>query len=134
MRWAGTVSPTKRSLQSLLVGRQLGTLVLGTHAHGEVDEDTLCSVEAASRFKEPIHLLVGGEGSSAVPEKSREALEGRVSSVITTAQDCGLDHGLAEPYAALLTSYTGKGIIPTLLALTMPSLRVYCPEQLPCWM
>ncbi|KAI8109053.1 hypothetical protein M9435_005469 [Picochlorum sp. BPE23] len=108
MRWAGTVSPTKRALQSLLVGRQLGTLVLGTHAHGEVDEDTLCSVEAASRFKEPIHLLVGGVGSSAVPEKSREALEGRVSSVITTAQDCGLDHGLAEPYAALLSSLHRK--------------------------
>lgn len=108
MRCAGIVSLKKQALPTLLVGRQLGTLVLGTHMHGEVDEDTLCSIEAASRFKEPIHLLIGGAGSNAVPEKSRETLEGRVSSVITTAHDCGLDHGLAEPYAALLASLHSK--------------------------
>ncbi|HEV2866994.1 MAG TPA: electron transfer flavoprotein subunit alpha/FixB family protein [Allosphingosinicella sp.] len=102
------------------------TLVLVEHEEGQLKDATLGTVTAASKLGE-VHLLVAGQGVSAVAEQAAKiAGVGKVH----VADDAAYAHGLAEnvaPLAAALMEHhdaflapattTGKNISPRVAAL-----------------
>ena len=127
---------TNLSRQSWLYGsRDMSTLVVC--GEREVDEDILGTIRAATRLKSgPLHALLAGSKVEPYAQKLQQVPGvGRVLIV----QDAAFDHGLAEPWSALLAglqqqynfSYIvgpsnsfGTNLIPRVAAVCMRVLQV----------
>ncbi len=103
------------------------TLVLAEHDNKSLNEATAKTVAAASKLGGDVHVLVAGKGAAGVAEQAAK-LAG-VSKVLLAESDA-LEHGLAEPSAALIVSLadgydallapattSGKNVMPRVAAL-----------------
>ncbi len=103
------------------------TLVVAEHDNSRLNEATAKALSAAQKLGGDMHVLVAGKNASAVAEDAAR-LAG-VSKVLL-AQSDALEHGLAEPLAALIVglaaSYDalvapatthGKNVMPRVAAL-----------------
>jgi electron transfer flavoprotein alpha subunit len=80
------------------------TIVLAEHDNLHLNEATAKCVSAAQKLGGDIHVLVAGKGAAAVAAEAAK-LSG-VSKVLLAESDA-LEHGLAEPLAALIVSLAG---------------------------
>ncbi len=80
------------------------TLVLAEHDNQKLNEATAKAVSAAAKLGGDVHVLVAGKGASGVATEAAK-LAG-VSNVLLAESDA-LQHGLAEPLAALIVSLAG---------------------------
>ncbi|MGH6922450.1 MAG: electron transfer flavoprotein subunit alpha/FixB family protein [Propylenella sp.] len=102
-------------------------LVLAEHDNKSLNEATAKTVAAASKLGGDMHVLVAGKGAAGVAEQAAK-LPG-VTKVLLAESDA-LEHGLAEPLAALIVSLaapydalvapattSGKNVMPRAAAL-----------------
>src|SRR5215212_8901196 len=80
------------------------TLVLAEHDNKHLNEATARAVSAAQKLGGDVHVLVAGKGAE--PVAADAAKLAGVSKVLLADADA-LEHGLAEPLAALMTSLAG---------------------------
>ncbi len=103
------------------------TLVLAEHDNRHLNEATAKCVSAAQKLGGGVHVLVAGRGAAAVAAEAAK-LSG-VAKVFLAEADA-LEHGLAEPLAALIVllaapydalvapaTTTGKNVMPRVAAL-----------------
>jgi electron transfer flavoprotein alpha subunit len=103
------------------------TLVLAEHDNQRLNEATAKTVAAAAKLGGDVHVLVAGKGAGGVAAEAAK-LNG-VTKVLLAESDA-LEHGLAEPLAALIVrladSYdallapattAGKNVMPRVAAL-----------------
>ena len=81
------------------------TLVLAEHDNQRLNEATAKTVSAAQKLGGEVHVLVAGKGAAAVAAEAAK-LAG-VTKVLLAEADA-LEHGLAEPLAALIVSLAGS--------------------------
>ncbi len=79
-------------------------LVLAEHDNSRLNEATAKTLSAALKLGGDVHVLVAGKGAAAVAAEAAK-LAG-VSKVLIAESDA-LEHGLAEPLAALIVSLAG---------------------------
>jgi electron transfer flavoprotein alpha subunit len=84
---------------------QISSLVLAEQKHGKLQPATLHAVTAAKQLGGPVTVLVAGKGIADVASATSN-VEG-VEKVLV-ADDASLEHGLAEPIAALLAQMQNK--------------------------
>ncbi len=102
-------------------------LLIAEHDNTALSDQTNKALTAAKQIGGDIHVLVAGQGASAVADAAAR-LDG-VSKVLL-ADDASLQHRLAEPFAALIVSMadgydtiiaaattTGKNVMPRVAAL-----------------
>ena len=102
-------------------------LVLAEHDNARLNEATAKALSAAQKLGGDMHVLVAGKNAAAVAEEASK-LAG-VAKVLL-AQSDALEHGLAEPLAALIVSLaaaydalvapattSGKNVMPRVAAL-----------------
>lgn len=82
---------------------QLSTLVLAEQKHGKLQPSTLSAIAAACQLQGDVTVLAAG---APAPAADAAAAEG-VARVLSAEDPC-LEHGLAEPLAALLAAVTRK--------------------------
>src|SRR5687767_13973239 len=105
----------------------MATLVLAEHDNAHLNEATARTLAAAGKLGADVHVLVAGKGVAAVASDAAQ-LSG-VAKVLVAESDA-LEHGLAEPLAALIVSLagsydavlapattTGKNVLPRVAAL-----------------
>jgi electron transfer flavoprotein alpha subunit len=103
------------------------TLVLAEHDNKSLNEATAKTLAATSKLGGDVHVLVAGKGASGVADEAAK-LSG-VSKVLLAESDA-LEHGLAEPLAALIVGLAdgydallapattfGKNVMPRVAAL-----------------
>jgi electron transfer flavoprotein alpha subunit len=103
------------------------TLVLAEHDNKSLNEATAKTLTAALKLGGDVHVLVAGKGAAGVAEEAAK-LSG-VSKVLL-AESNALEHGLAEPLAALIVGLAdaydalvapatthGKNVMPRVAAL-----------------
>ncbi len=103
------------------------TLILAEHDNSRLNEATAKALSAAEKLGGDVHVLVAGKNAATVAEEAAK-LAG-VSKVLL-AQSDALEHGLAEPLAALIVglaaSYdalvapattSGRNVMPRVAAL-----------------
>jgi electron transfer flavoprotein alpha subunit len=103
------------------------TLVLAEHDNASLNEATGKTVAAAAKLGSEVHVLVAGKGAGGVADQAAK-LAG-VAKVLL-AETEALEHGLAEPLAALIVSLAqpydallapattcGKNVMPRVAAL-----------------
>ncbi len=81
------------------------SLVLAEHDNSHMNEATAKTVAAALKLGGDVHVLVAGKGAAAVAGEAAK-LAG-VTKVLLAESDA-LEHGLAEPLAALIVSLAGS--------------------------
>ena len=102
-------------------------LLLAEHDNRSLNEATAKTLTAAQKLGGDVHVLVAGKGAAGVAQEAAK-LSG-VAKVILAESDA-LEHGLAEPLAALIVSLagsydalvaaattTGKNVMPRVAAL-----------------
>jgi electron transfer flavoprotein alpha subunit len=102
-------------------------LVLAEHDNQRLNEATAKAVSAATKLGGDVHVLVAGKGASGV---AAEAAKLAGVSKVLLAEGDALEHGLAEPLAALIVSLaapydalvapattSGKNVMPRVAAL-----------------
>ena len=105
----------------------MAVLLLAEISNGTLNEATAKAMSAAKALKEPIHILVAGEGVDAAA-RAAASLDG--TEKVLLADDPIFAHHLAEPLAALLVQLagdysaivaaatsTGKNVMPRVAAL-----------------
>jgi electron transfer flavoprotein alpha subunit len=92
---------------------QISSLVLAEQKHGKLQPATLHAVTAAKQLGGPVTVLVAGKGVAEVASLA-STVEG-VEKVLV-ADDASLEHGLAEPTAALLAQIQSKRNFSHLIA------------------
>jgi electron transfer flavoprotein alpha subunit len=103
------------------------TLILAEHDNAHLNEATARTLAAAQKLGADAHVLVAGKGVAGVAADAAK-LSG-VAKVLVAESDA-LEHGLAEPLAALIVSLagsydailapattTGKNVLPRVAAL-----------------
>jgi electron transfer flavoprotein alpha subunit len=92
---------------------QLSSLVLAEQKHGKLQPATLHAVTAAKQLGGPVTVLVAGKGIA-----EAASLVSTVEGVekVLVADDASLEHGLAEPTAALLAQIQNKHNFSHLIA------------------
>ena len=80
------------------------TLLLAEHDNARLNEATAKALSAAAKLGGDVHVLVAGKGAGAVAAEAAK-LAG-VAKVLLAESDA-LEHGLAEPLAALIVSLAG---------------------------
>lgn len=102
-------------------------LVLAEHDNSALNEATAKTLTAALQLGGEVHVLVAGKGAAAIAE---EAAKLAGASKVLLAESDTLEHGLAEPLAALIVSLadsydalvapattSGKNVMPRVAAL-----------------
>jgi electron transfer flavoprotein alpha subunit len=105
----------------------MATLILAEHDNAHLNEATARTLAAAQKLGADVHVLVAGKGVAGVAADAAK-LSG-VAKVLIAESDA-LEHGLAEPLAALIVSLagaydailapattTGKNVLPRVAAL-----------------
>jgi electron transfer flavoprotein alpha subunit len=103
------------------------TLILAEHDNHRLNEATAKTLTAARKLGGDIHILVAGKGCASVAEEATK-LAGAAKVLIAEAD--ALEHGTAEPLAALIVALagpydalvapattTGKNVMPRVAAL-----------------
>src|SRR5688500_16269746 len=103
------------------------TLLLAEHDNQRLNEATAKALSAAQKLGGEVHVLVAGKNIAAVAQEAAK-LAG-VAKVLAAEADA-LEHGLAEPLAALIVGLaapydalvaaattTGKNVMPRVAAL-----------------
>ena len=93
------------------------TLLLAAHDGATLKDATLKALSAALTIGDDIHVLVAGNGVSAA---AAEAAKLKGVSRVLTAEAPSLEHGLAEPLAALIVA-----LAPAYAAVLAPSTSTF---------
>ena len=93
------------------------TLLLAAHDGATLRDATLKALSAALAIGDDIHVLVAGDGVSAA---AAEAARLKGVSRVLTAEAPALEHGLAEPLAALIVA-----LAPAYAAVLAPSTSTF---------
>lgn len=107
------------------IARAISSLVLAEQNHGKLQPATLHAVTAAKQLGGPVTMLVAGKGIAEVASAA-SAVEG-VEKVLV-ADDATLEHGLAEPTAALLAQVQTKRNFSHLIAASTTFGRNILPR------
>jgi electron transfer flavoprotein alpha subunit len=83
----------------------MSVLVLAEHDNARLNEATAKTLTAAAKVASDVHILVAGKNAAGVAEEASK-LDG-VAKVLLAEADA-LEHGLAEPLAALIVSLAGR--------------------------
>jgi electron transfer flavoprotein alpha subunit len=105
----------------------MATLILAEHDNTHLNEATARTLSAARKLGGDVHVLVAGKG---VSEVAADAAKLSGIAKVLVAESEALEHGLAEPLAALIVSLagsyeailapattTGKNVLPRVAAL-----------------
>jgi electron transfer flavoprotein alpha subunit len=105
----------------------MAILLLADHDNQSLSDQTAKALSAATQIGGDVHILVAGKGAQAAADQAAK-LDG-VSKVLLAEGDA-LEHGLAEPVAALIVSLasgydtilsaattSGKNVLPRVAAL-----------------
>ena len=102
-------------------------LVIAEHNNQELNPSTLCTIAAANKIEEDVHLLIAGHNCSDLADKAS-----KVSGLkkVMHADDACYEHGLAENLASLIAkhadgyshilapaSFFGKNVMPRVAGL-----------------